>query len=302
MERGDGGGGRCEPGHLVGEGPIEANVLCSLPFGGGIFQYAQCQLRLARPRGADDAQPEGLELQAPRPGREATRQAGNPLARLAYQGARIEGQLELIQQKCVDCSGGDARRRWLRQHCLNHDRCERFTPPGVDDPFRGNASRRGTQYAVVRAVQQIVEREVLIGVPLLEAGLQRVDRALHLPRNVLRLGLVSLDEAFRRLLQRSAPLLDQHHLSLRTGDDEIDLAENGVAVLEPRPMDAVKDTVVVGELCREPAQGRDLERGNASRFEHFPTVRESSGHLQGRGRLCVLPEGYETLAGNGERF
>ena len=91
---------------VVGQRAVEADVERPLAgFERGAV-FGQGELGLARTGRAGDAQAEGLEVEAPRPVREAAGNPGDHIAGMAHQGADIGVELDQVAQEGVDLRGG----------------------------------------------------------------------------------------------------------------------------------------------------------------------------------------------------
>jgi hypothetical protein len=90
---------------------------------------------------------------------------------------------------------------------------------------------------------------------------------------------VALDELAGRFMQAAVLLLDAEHVARRIGDDEVDLAVEGVALVLARSKNAVKDGVAVRQRAAEHGEALELWRMGAAERELCEVVGGELGHF-----------------------
>ena len=131
---------------------------------------------------------------------------------------------------------------------------------------------------VVRAVQQVVQREALPGMALRKTRLQPLHRARDLRSNRLFHLSVGLDQTAFGLLQKAGLLLDHHHAGIGRDHHEVDLAIDAVALLQPRPVHAVEDGIAGRQRLLQIGEGFKLALCRAGGGEFAPAAGMNGCH------------------------
>jgi len=113
---------------------------------------------------------------------------------------------------------------------------------------------------------------------LAEPVLEALDVAVELVRHLLLVVAVLLHESARCLLEEAGLLLDQEHVPARGDDGEVDLAEDRGPVLDARPVDAMEDRVVVGQVAGQEFERVELALEGADRLHRLPVGGDDFGH------------------------
>ena len=87
-----------------------------------------------------------------------------------------------------------------------------------------------------------------------------------------------LRQAFRRLAQVTGFLFDQQQVARRIDDGKVDLAHQGVTLIDAGPVHAVVDGVGVGQACGEVRQGLDLALFRTCGWQRLPAFRDDVCH------------------------
>jgi len=272
---GDFGPARRQQGHVVGEGAVVADVERTPSGVDGILQGGQRELALARSGGANDAHAEGAAVDAAAPGGEPARQADVQFLDLARDCPDLGGEGEFLAKESFHAVGQGG---WgVERDDGADDRDQVVLPAGIDDAGGVEAGDVGAPDRVVRAVEQHLGAQLLAAV-LAEPVLEALHVAVELVRYLFFGSAVLLDESAGGLLEETGLLLDQEHVPARGDDGEVDLAEDRGPVLDARPVDAMEDRVVVGQVAGEAFEGFQFALEGAGRLHRLPVGGDDFGH------------------------
>lgn len=201
--------------------------------------------------------------------REPTRPPRDHLLGASDQRAHVGHELQLVGEEAAQVMRQRIARGFPRQGF--HDApAELPAHRRVDNALGRNARGALVLDRVIRAVQQVVDRERLVAHERREPAPQCVQRAAELGRDEFVPALVLLDEPLRRLQQKARLLLDQQYARGGRDDHEIDLAEDRVATVDARPVHAVEDCQLVRQPRLEDGERLDLAQRGAGDFEFAP--------------------------------
>jgi hypothetical protein len=133
---------------------------------------------------------------------------------------------------------------------------------------------------MIRAIDEVVE--VQVGVPRVD-GLELLADAFQGAPDLVADGLhhparIPLRQPGVRLHQRPVLLLDQQHPPGAVDDGKVDLAVHRVAVVLPRPVNAVEDGVGGRQGLAEVAQGLEFRPVPAGQLQPSDVRGDETGH------------------------
>jgi hypothetical protein len=196
-------------------------------------------------------------------------------------GGDVGHQAQLVAQEAVHFVGDLGGGRVLGQQGAN-DVYQMLALAGVDDAGGIDAGGAGLFDLVVGAVEQAVLSGFVGRAVLVEAVAQGLGGAGHLRRYELFLLVVLLGEAIRCFAEKPGLLLDQQQIACGVDDGEVDFADQGVALVDARPVHAVIDGVGIGQTGGEQCQGLDLAPQGAAQPRSLGLIRIALGRCVAR--------------------